>query len=570
MIPVTTVLVGGKEDEMAQFQYSGNLNAANFPFSASFKGRSVIRPGSDQNPGPFRYFGGRTVDQGSNIPQCYYAENITPTEQGYKSVGYQSFLPAPNPAATGRFIKEFTVYDGLGNKGLIGITTDSKIYMLTTFGLGVWDEVAPSVGTWAGTDASTATVFGTIYLHLEGLGVYEVDITDNTITKVTVTGVTDSATLGIASSTSYMIMWDQTTIYWSSTTDPLDFVPSLITGAGQGEPDDLQGQIVFVKNIDKGYIIYSTVVILVGLYTGNGQYPWIFNSLVNGSGISSRYSVTEDNSLTAHYAWASAGLTVVTAQKCELVHPELTDFLAGKVWDTFSTETKVVTTEYLGSPVQVRLAFIASRYLCVSYGRTDETTYGVASEMEYAVILDTVMERWGKLKCSHVQLFEITVDTNRDGITYIETDPETYLDYPVPYFSLVNWTNSVAQAKNYLGVLNADGTITYVDFSYTDASAPGVLILGKFQITRANLQTLQQADLECVDQGNENFSLNVQCTLNGRNTVIPVVAPVEVENLPEFRRFNSRATGMNQSLVVEGAFNLVSYILTFSPAGRPR
>ncbi|MFV0408919.1 MAG: hypothetical protein ACK5LJ_04225, partial [Paracoccus sp. (in: a-proteobacteria)] len=84
---------------MAQSKVSLNLSAADFAFSFSYKGQSVIIPGPDQN-----YFqttadwAGATPQRGTNIPQITYCENTVPTAEGYRSVAYKFFIkPAPGP-----------------------------------------------------------------------------------------------------------------------------------------------------------------------------------------------------------------------------------------------------------------------------------------------------------------------------------------------------------------------------------------------------------------------------------------------------------------------------------------
>ena len=99
---------------MAQVKYSVNLSAADFTFSFSFKGPSVVIPGPDQN-----YFqatagwSGDTPQRGTNIPQMMYCENTVPTAEGYRSVAYKFFIEPAVP--TQRFVRYFPLFEGTGN-----------------------------------------------------------------------------------------------------------------------------------------------------------------------------------------------------------------------------------------------------------------------------------------------------------------------------------------------------------------------------------------------------------------------------------------------------------------------
>ena len=90
---------------MAQIKYSANLAAADFTFSFSYKGPSVMIAAGDQN-----YFqatadwAGQTPQRGINIPQVMYCENTVPTAEGYRSVAYKWFVEPALPL-TQRFIK---------------------------------------------------------------------------------------------------------------------------------------------------------------------------------------------------------------------------------------------------------------------------------------------------------------------------------------------------------------------------------------------------------------------------------------------------------------------------------
>lgn len=549
---------------MAQTKYSGNLSAASFPFATIFKGPAVIIPNRDQNSGPYRDFSGAATQLGMNIAQMYYAENVIPTNEGYKSIAYNPFIPAA-VGFTGTFQQEFTIFDGQSNKALIGVTSTREIWMLSQYTSGIWSKITlPAAAVWTTGILTQGNVYGVQYINLTGLGVYTIDIPTTTWTKATVVGATDTGFIGIVDSTSYLIAYDAISVIWSSTEDPLDFTPSLITGAGGGTPDSLKGQIVFCKEISKGYIIYTTVMIIAATYSGNLQYPWVFFPLSNGAGIASPDDVVEQLDTSGQSAWTASGLLEVNTQYCTPKYPEVTDFLAGGVWETYSPETKLVTTEYSSVPYRIKLASIAGRYFCISYGQVTAAA-GVNSPFTYILIYDMLLKRWGKAKTIHTHVFEIVADTSGLGLTWTASAPHEWDEYPVAWSSLVKFGNTPAQAKNTFGVLAEDGSVQYVDFTYGNAGAPGVAIFGKFQLTRTSLCTLEEIEVETLQEENLNFSLTIQSTDDKNNSI---VSPTSlITNNGTYRRYDTRVTGVNHSAVYEGAFALCSHIYTLHQNG---
>jgi len=94
----------------------------------------------------------------------------------------------------------------------------------------------------------------------------------------------------------------------------------------------------------------------------------------------------------------------MSSQKAQIVLPEITDFLAGKVFEDFDEVTKELSLTELTATMKKKTKFISSRYLIVSYGITEFT---------HALIYDIALERLGKLKIAHVDCFEYLGRSNR-------------------------------------------------------------------------------------------------------------------------------------------------------------
>lgn len=395
---------------MAQTSYSANLSAADFVLSYSFKGPSVVIPGVDQNTLPNLSLSGSTPQKGLNIPQLYYCENVVPTAEGYRSVQYQYFIEPP--AVPGEFVKLYTVFDGETNSAVLGITRDRRIYILSFYTGGVWLPLAlPGGYTWAlNSRFTTATVIGLALFCIEGVGIFQLNIATNTCTKPAVTGITDTLIRGITSSSNYLIAFDAATVYWSSTLNPLDFVPSLISGAGSAKPTGLKGSIRLCREIAGGFIIYTDVNMVSAAYSSSLQFPFVFVVLQGGAGIRSEHAVAYDTNQTEHFAWTSAGLLRIELHNASLLAPQVTDFIGAGISDKTTSFDGYPTTDRNTTDKEVRLAYLASRYLALSFGylvNNAPSTRLDTPALTQTFLYDTQLNRWGKLNVDHIQLLEV-------------------------------------------------------------------------------------------------------------------------------------------------------------------
>lgn len=244
--------------------------------------------------------------------------------------------------------------------------------------------------------------------------------------------------------------------------------------------------------------------------------------------------------------------------------PEVTDFLSGGLYEWWDNESNRVLSEKTAVPFTVRLSSISSRYIIFSYGLTDGT-----HDVPFGIVYDSALKRFGKLATPHVQIFELVSDTGADGLTWTESAPNEWEDYPVAWSSLVTFSNSTPKAKNTIGVLKNDGSIEYVNFSLSDESANGIIVLGKFQLTRTSLVRLEEILVECTGMTeNANFECHVWTTDSDGRTILNPAPQVSLySSNPDVRRFDTHTTGVNHSVIFKGSFNLISYILTLVQDG---
>lgn len=513
---------------MADVQYRGNLKAATFPFVSELFGRTVIVRGQDQNTS--------SVVQNENsamsanaVPQIYYCHNVVPTSSGYKSVAYQQYADSIFSEAVG-FQSVHSVRDGAGNSALLSITALGNLYVMLD-GTSNWisPSGAPAASSIAGKRITTAFVSGVTYIYFSNFGCYTYDFGTNTLSSVTLSGLTAADLIGVVGNSGYLIAYSSNAVAWSSTIDPTDFVPSLVTGAGGGGVEGLKGYIVHLQEIFGGFVIFASDNAVAGVYSGDALYPYIFTAIQGCGGVSDYRHVAADTGNGNIYAYTDSGVQSINTKSATLVFPELTDYLSGSYFEDFDEQTNnLIVTEASGAVVQKRLSFVSDRYMIISYG---------LGKLTHALYYDAGYNSWGRLKLDHVACFEI----NQYASSEIELP------------------------KRSIAFLTSGGGIRVLNTDIGAQGSNGVMLLGKFQYVRSRWIVMQEAAIENVNP-NENFELLILPTLDGKNFEPPVTGYLS-RSSGKLREYRFRSTALNFTLVWKGAFNAVSFMLTFCVAG---
>lgn len=545
---------------MSQIPYRANLNDPEFPFVSSFQGRTIISQGLDQHyqNNPFS-----KGDDDRGIPEALYMHNVMPSIQGYKSASYSKIV---DPTADTDFTDVFPVKDFVGNRGMLGVTASGKTFVATSY-VPEWVEVTPS-GQPENALVSVANVTGTSFICYANFGIFTINLESLSLAPAAISwdpAVTSASITHIGASNNYLLATDGISLYWSSALDVLDFVASQITGAGSGVPTSAVGNIIALSPVGIGFAIYCQGNIVVATFSGNVQYPWIFKEAPNGAGIESYRQVSKAGDDNSNYAWTTSGLLKVTLGGCQPVFPSASDFLGGNIFEDASTDGyEFLVTEYLTEPLQVKVAFIASRFLCLSYGKTNLLTH--------CIIYDTALKRWGKLRLEHSQIAELSFSVSPNiNPTYTELGTRIYTDFARTIYTRMNGIAPVAaDAKHSLVLLQPDGTLMllntdykWVDFEASYSSA--MLVLGKYQIARKNLVTMQNFYLEEIDSDNNNFLVRVLTSSTGK-IADTFTTPYAVQN-PGQREYYATVVGVNHSVEIVGSFHLVSGVFFFSLDG---
>lgn len=510
---------------MADIVYRGNLKTAGFPLLSELFGRSVIVKGQDQN-----FVSGlaakESIDSSVGVPQIYYAHNVVPTDAGYKSVSIDEAIE-PAYATTAGFTDVLVIRDGAGDSALLTSDAVGNVYVMET-GTTTW--VIPAGAPSAlNRRITVAFVSGVTYIYFSNLGCYVYDFSTNTLTLTVLAGLTAADIIGIAGNSGYLLAYSEDAIAWSSTIDPTDFTPSLTSGAGGGNVEGIRGAIVTIEEVYGGLIVFAANNAVAANYSGNPRFPYSFVPIPGCGGLATHHNVAGDTGSGMLYAYTESGMQSITLRSATTVFPEVTDFISGSLFEDFNeTSNELILIDASGFEIIKRVVLIADRYLVISYGLTSLT---------HALFYDISYKQWGRLKVDHADCFEL-------------------LEYPLANTEI---------PKKSVAFLTAGGGISVLNTDILNPNASGVMILGKFQYVRSRMLQLQEVQFENVNQG-DTFNLYDMPTLDGKNfiTTVPGYLYASAGKLRDYRFSN---IAMNHSILCKGAFNAVSFQLTFNVAG---
>lgn len=515
---------------MAEIVFRANLKTSTIPLLSELHGRSVIVRNQDQNYVPY-VADKESLDTSMGIAQIYYCHNVVPTNEGYKSVGYTEYTSAVYPENTG-FQQPVSIRDGEGNYARLAVTEAGGLYVMP-LGSTVWEAPmgAPAPSTIAGKRISAAFVSGTTYIYFQGVGCYKYVWSTNTIEVVTLSGVTASEILGIVGDSGYLLAYSPTDVIWSSTTDPTDFVSSVTTGAGGGQVESARGAIVTVEPVYGGLVVFTSRNAVAAIYSNNPRYPYNFVEITGCGGLVDPEYVSYDANSGALHAYTTSGLQTVTLKKATSIFPEITDFLSGDIFEDFDTTSlELVRTDVSGSEMKKRVAVIADRYIIISYG---------IGKLTHAIFIDSALKQIGKLRIEHTACFEFQQYTSA----------------------------AIEVPKKSCAFLSSGGAVHVLNFDTGGSASDGVAILGKYQYVRARLLTLQAAEVESVEP-TASLAVYAIPSYDGKTLEAPVAGyEMPRASIAYAREYKFCHTGKNVSLLLQGAFSLVSLVLTFTVHG---
>lgn len=518
---------------MAIRTFRCNLKAANFPLLTSYFGRSVaVRAPDDSDYISSDSFTGTAANDEIGIAQVIYCHNIMPNSHGVQSVGYSVELD--------NSLSNLSNFD----QALILRSKSEQTHILSpasgvnyiNSGGSVWSAQASQDAIKLGGPVTKAYVAQRCFICYKNNGVLEYDSLNKVLNPVTITGVSDNEFDGICYSNNFLIAYTTDTVYWSSVLDPLDFTPSLSTGASSAKQMFARGAIVSVLPIHNGFVIYTTANAISAFWTGDLANPWIFREIPGSAGINNPEHVSYDSNYGTHFAWTSSGLMQITKEGGLLAFPQVTDFLTcGSLEDYVGFQDSCVVNVdnqlqfaelksdlarscYI-NPLKIKISFIGSRFLAISYGTNNQLTH--------ILVYDLSLKRWGKLRVSHVDVFQ----------------------YQLPTAELPNGV------KETFGILQANGTILTVDFSNNASCPDSVILFGRVKHSRANYTSLYSTTID----GILTASTKIEWIPSPDGaSLLPAYTPMVIHHNKNTLKVSGRKTSNSFVVKILGTFNLSS------------
>lgn len=528
---------------MPQIAYRANLSSSVFPMTLAEADRAVIIPGPDQNYD-------RRVDptgeqKNAGIPQAIFLQDVMPTANGYQSVGYKTVAPPPpnqipgDPQPVPYFVQDFYFGQGPDTKIIAGVFrgfagyVDVACTLKATAGL-AWVYATGTIPTSTSriVAPSAAQVRGTNY-YFDGFMLFEVTNPSGAVLNFadvsgTVTGLVLADVASICSCANYLIALQfDGTVAWSSTTTPTDFTASLVSGAGEIVPSDLQGAVRFLTEASAGFYIYTSKNVIGARYTGNARYPFKFQAIADCGTYSYPSQVSSDRGRNLQYGVDNAKrMFRFSVDGVEILAPEFSTFLERQSkYDLFdyTNNTFSLIDLTISGPLleRLQLDLYLDRYLMVSVGI-------------YKYVYDLLLQRYGRLR--------------EEGFLL---------------------TNSTEGAMFFL----ATATTKQMSFDIynNDFIFRGVLALGRFQYVRSRKIKLEEIEFEGPPNAAAGVVPDTDCIVlpcqDGRNFDAPVVPYTASDTSGGLAHYLCHHTAQNHTILLKGAFAVNTLQLKFTPAG---
>lgn len=527
---------------------SADLESKEFPYNFREIGVTVVVPS--------------VATPNSVTPQILYADNVFPLARGYTSVGFTGHIPAI-PSLAEPIIESFKISSSEGSLAYL-VVTATKFY--------IFDVNSPSWQVKKSFPSSTtpisfANIKGEFYIFIPSLyQIVQYNFAAASFTDVTLAGIDMTDVFGISDAGDRMLMYSYSQIYWSSVFDPLDFIPSLSTGAGSSSVIAIKSIITAVVSLGQDFIIYTAQNAVGARATGDFNFPYIFAEIVGSAGAVSSNHIAYNSNSQVHLVWTYSGFQEVTPQRAQYAFPDLSDGIIRGIRFQYSQGVPyIIQAERL----EVLLRFASNRWLCISVKDSTSAYY------TDCYVLDTLLGRWGKLTVQHVGILEYWPIAEADRFTYDDIDSEfpTYNDFVDNYretFGVDLLITPPTPGDNF-GIVTPAGAIFTAAPSETANYRGGILglsaetpkiILGNFKVNPNAGVRLEEIRVNDIKEG------TLAAFSNSHNGSINRKSALWEQNSLQKGTFTGTLIGDSVSIEISGVFRLTQLQLELYNAGK--
>lgn len=538
----------GDREHMAQIPVRLTTQGMTFPMLSEQCGLTVV-----DGRGDLTYVPGVSTDgdvpENRGVPGILYAENVMPSTNGWQSVSYTAMVQFASEQYTFydiQLVHGASIASGSSRPSASGLRTYVAMAYVEATGQTSVFYLTPG-GAWANLTLqgagpmivtgqpliTTAHVNGYTYLCIENVAYGIINVDTGVLIPRTFAGLDMQAVKGLVSANGHLIAFTINSLAWSSTVDVEDFVPSDVSGAGGGGVQEAAGDIIVCKASPIGFIIFTDSNCVAAIYTGNSAYPFEYKEIPSAGGVARSSHISDDTISGSYYAITSAGIQKISSTGAQTVLTNIADFLSGKVIETWDNSVGQLVRTTLPGDMGRKIQTIANRYIIISYAHSDTYVH------QYAIVVDAIQNRLGRLKVENTRFFELG-----------RTEAFPNLD-----------------PRATLGVMNKRGGISRIRFDLDCAQAAGVMLFGRIQYMHQRLTQMQEVKLERTCPAG-NFSLGIMVSYDGTNFSPVSVGYVRPEDTAKFsRRYLFSAVGVNHTLVVRGAFDINSILVSLNLHG---
>lgn len=564
---------------MAVQRFKLSLNAATFPLLSTNASRAVCIPALDGPARTPRAFMGSDENIDYNIPQIIYCENVLPTRQGIKSVGYQQVIA---PTVNIDFDSVFPLRDADENtvlyspsKGknyiyddVAGAWSTEDIPTIWGLTLAAGSVPADSKVTYAYVDGKTFVC----YSRLKSTTSVDMSIMQwDSATKSLIPATPVITNLpfpvgeidGISSSSGYLLVWSGLTIAWApfngAAFDYTIYANGNFTGAGYQIPEDVQGPITAIIAMAGGFIAFTTRnAIGCSYHSQTITAPWVFREIPDAGGMESYEQATVEGSLGRLVAYTSAGMQSISLNSAELAYPAVGDFIASRSTERYDSGSHSLISGTTSVDLFTKITAVGNRYVVISYGYYPGT-------FSFALIYDLGLKRWGKLRIVHRDCFYYTQKPVAADMTYAMLLDVSYTDtLPLQYDQMSVEPSAVTAAPHALAFLKATGEVVLGIWSdETRAQDEAVAIIGRIQLSRSSNVQFNTVEAEGLKSG----EIEIMPSYDGRNLATAEVLTT-IERDGDFLKAGSMIDCKNFNIVVEGTFDLSTIIIEGTTTGK--
>ncbi len=571
---------------MAQIAFRLNVTASQFPFLSDQEGATVIVPGNDTYYVRPNSFTGETADKNLGIPQFTFCENVMPTTFGVSSVG---FIPNTMEFPGGVDKADQLIY----LRGITGRRYLMNFNRITGEGYIYSPEISAWIQVFAISEllsqAYVCLVKGRCFIAFKNHNaMFEFkgfNTTTSTFEFLVFTdfgGIDDLTPIfGIVSANNYFILFTRTEIFYTIPEEgyggTIDFTPSLgPTGAAVETPTVLKGVILTCLPTQDGFFLFTSTNIVAAFYSGNIKFPWTYRELENSAAINDLDQIAFDRDGYPKYVYTSAGILKINKSSCSNAFVEASEFIGNAIYEVFNWTTKLIQRVNLTAPLRTSFAYVANRWLVISYGEIDQP-------FKFALIWDEHLKRWGKVQIDHsraTEFFGISATlSSLPVITYgdllnVGWTYQYLLDNNITYRMLggVDYQGNPDFALEYksLGFISPNGIMNVVNFDMTNLLDRSVAILGRIQFTRNSRFKVNSLFVENLNTNPITGIIKVACLSSNLGKVINKTEYGWLaKSEGDYKSYHfAHAEGTNHQLRFEGDFDLSTIIVSGARTGR--